>query len=61
MTPGERIAATVYYLDDGETYASVEGNRARLAKRIDAAIGRAVQAVEKKKAKHATRKRKAKV
>jgi len=43
QTPGERIAETVYYLDDGETYASVEGKRAALAKKIDEAIAKAVK------------------
>ncbi len=44
QTPGERIAETVYYLDEGETYASVEGKRAALAKKIDEAIAKAVAA-----------------
>lgn len=44
QTPGERIAETVYYLDEGDTYASVEGKRAALAKKIDVAIEREIVA-----------------
>jgi hypothetical protein len=42
QTPGQKIAETVYYLDDGETYASVEGKRAALANQIDTAIAKEV-------------------
>lgn len=34
------IAESVYHLDDGETFASVEGKRAALASRIRSALAR---------------------
>ena len=50
-TQGERIAEVVYYLDEGETLASMEGKRRELAKRIDMAILRAKKKPAKKGAK----------
>ncbi len=51
QTPGEKIASTVYYLDDGETYSSVEGKRHALARKIDEAIRLALEAERAKGAK----------
>ena len=47
-TTGERIAATVYYLKEGEIYAGDVSKRVALAAAIDAAIAGAVEAERKR-------------